>query len=240
MKLAVLADIHANLEALEATLIAAEKAGAERIVSLGDVVGYGADPVACINRLKEVGAVCILGNHDQAMVDSRQLRSLNPLAADTILRCRDLVSESELDFLRSFAYRRVEFGAVFVHANPIRPEEWEHLLLHRQIVWCMERLDWHIGLFGHTHHAGIYCKMHAQVVPLTSSSVAIGHHRYLVNPGSVGQPRDGDWRAAFAVWDVDGGYIELCRTEYPVQQTQEKMSRAEWPPYLVERLSRGE
>jgi len=240
MKIALLADIHANLEALETTLVAAEKAGAQRFFSLGDAVGYGADPVACINRLQEVEAVCILGNHDQAMVDAQHLKSLNPLARDTILRSRERLSANEVEYLRSFSFRRVEFGSAFAHANPIKPEEWEPLFLYDQVVWCMERLDWQISFIGHTHNPAIYCQIQGRVVQLGSSKVAIGHHQYLVNPGSVGQPRDGDWRAAFALWDLDRQYVELCRVEYPVEQTQEKMHQAGWPPYLAERLSRGE
>ena len=240
MKVALLADIHSNLEALETTLIAAEKSGAERIYSLGDAVGYGVDAVACINRLREVDAVCILGNHDQAMVDAKHLRSLNSSARETILMSRDWLTTEELDYLSSFAYRRMEFGGAFSHANPITPEEWEPLFLYDQVVWCMERLDWQMGFVGHTHHPAIFCKRQDDVVPLTSTRVAIGHHQYIVNPGSVGQPRDGDWRASFALWDLDGHYVELQRVEYPVQQTQAKMEEAGWPAYLTERLGRGE
>ena len=240
MKIALLADIHANLEALETTLIAAEKAGADRFVSLGDVVGYGLDAVACLNRLKEVEAVCILGNHDQAMVDPMHLHTLNDCARESILRSRDFMTPGEFDYLQSFSYRRVESGGAFAHANPLLPEDWEPLLLYEQVAWCMQRLDWQMGFVGHTHHAAIYCKTDNQILQLTSSKVAIGHHQYLVNPGSVGQPRDGDWRAAFALWDMDRHYVELMRTEYPVQKTQEKMQSAGWPRYATERLSRGE
>ena len=240
MKVALLADIHANLEALESTLLAAEKAGAHRFVSLGDVVGYGLDAVACINRLKEVEAVCILGNHDQAMVDPFHLHTLNECARETILRTRDTLSLEEIDYLHSFSFRRVESGGAFSHANPLLPEDWEPLLLQQQVEWCMDRLDWQMGFVGHTHHAAIYCKTDHQILQLTSARVAIGHHQYLVNPGSVGQPRDGDWRAAFAIWDIDGHYVELMRSEYAVQKTQEKLEGAGWPRYATERLSRGE
>lgn len=240
MKLALLADIHANLEALETTLIAAEKAGAQRFFSLGDAVGYGVDPVACLNRLQEVEAVCVLGNHDQAMVDTQHLKSLNYLARDTILRSRELLSDNEIEYLQSFAFRRVEFGGSFAHANPVKPEEWDALLLHEEVVWCMNRLDWQISFIGHTHHSAIYCKIQERIVPLASAKVAIGHHKYLVNPGSVGQPRDGDWRASFALWDLDAQYVELYRVEYPVERTQKKMHQAGWPTYMAERLSRGE
>ena len=240
MKLALLADIHANLEALETTLIAAEKAGAQRFFSLGDAVGYGVDPVACLNRLQEVEAVCILGNHDQAMVDTQQLKSLNSFARDTILRSREWLGDNEIEYLQSFAFRRVEFGSVFAHANPIEPEEWEALFLPQQLEWCMSLLDWPISFFGHTHHSAIYCQIQERTVPLSSAKLVVGHHKYLVNPGSVGQPRDGDWRASFALWDLDQEYVELHRVEYPVERTQEKMQQAGWPTYVAERLSRGE
>lgn len=240
MKLAILADIHANLEALEATLIAIEREGATRLIALGDVVGYGPDPVACIYRLQEAGATCVLGNHDEALVDRARVRELNSLARDSVLGSREMVGEAELDFIRTFAFRHVEYGAAFAHANPLRPEDWQALYLHEHVSWCLERLDWRIGFVGHTHHAGIYCRLDGQIIPLTSSEVAIGRHRYLINPGSVGQPRDGDWRAAFAIWDVDVDRVDLLRVEYPVQRTQSKLEALNWPAYQAERLVRGE
>jgi len=240
MKLAILADIHGNLEALEAVLIAAEKAQAERIISLGDVVGYGADPRGCIYRLQEAKASLILGNHDQAIVDPSLIRSFNCDARQTLIGTRELLSQEMVDLLGTAAFRRVEFGGFMAHANPIRPEAWELLFAYDQIAWCMERSDWPVGFFGHTHHAGIYCQMGSRVVSLTSSRVAIGPHKYMINPGSVGQPRDGDWRAAFALWDVNENVIELHRIEYPVEKAQQKIESAGWPIYQAERLMRGE
>lgn len=240
MKLAVLADIHGNLEALEAVLIQAERAGAERIVSLGDVVGYGADPLGCVYRLQEVDAAAILGNHDQAMVDPTQIRVFNTGARHSLLRAQEVLDEDALGHFRRAAYRRVEFGGVLAHANPVRPEDWELLYNHEDVRWAMQEMEWSLGFFGHTHHAAIYCEVGAQVVRLTSASVAIGPHRYLINPGSVGQPRDGDWRAAFALWDVDRHLVELRRVEYAVQVAQEKIADSGGPAYQSERLAAGE
>ena len=241
MKIAILGDIHANAEALEAVLTAADKAGAEAIVVLGDVVGYGADPAACIRRLREAHVNCVLGNHDEALVDCRLARSLNSLARDAIIRSRDMIAEDDLDYLRSFAYRHVAYGGAFAHANPIKPEEWRHMLLLSDIEWCLSRQDWRVAFVGHTHYPGIYCaREEDQVAELTSTEVAIGRHRYLINPGSVGQPRDGDWRACYGLWDLDRQYYQLQRVEYPVQQTQQKIREAGWPYYLADRLSKGE
>ena len=240
MKYAILADIHANLEALEAVLIAAETEGADHYIALGDIVGYGVDPVACVNRLREHEFVCVLGDHDQALVECRRARSFNPLARNTILRSRNLVSEAELGYIRHFGFRHFEYDAVFAHANPVRPEGWLHMMLHRDIAWCLEQLDWRVAFVGHTHHPGIYCGTGSQVISLTSSEVSVGPHRYLINPGSVGQPRDGDRRASYALWDVEAEYVQLRRVEYPVEKTQEKLRHADWPEYLGERLGRGE
>jgi predicted phosphodiesterase len=241
MKVAVLADIHANLEALEAVLIAAEKDGAQRFFVLGDVVGYGIDPVACINRLKEIDAVCVMGNHDQAMVEPSYLKELNPLARSAILSTRQSLGDPELTYLKSFPFRHIEHGASLTHANPIIPEDWQHIYLYEHVRWCLEEMDWEVAFVGHTHHRAVCCQFkRGHVANLTSSMVALGRHRYLVNPGSVGQPRDGDWRASYALWDLERSFIELNRIEYPVRRTQEKLAQAEWPDFLVKRLATGE
>ncbi|NKB67288.1 MAG: hypothetical protein GKR89_09535 [Candidatus Latescibacteria bacterium] len=240
MKVAILADIHANIEALEAVLLAADKAGAQRFVVLGDIVGYGPDPVACIYRLQEVGAIGLLGNHDQALVEPECLVALNHEARQTLLLSRDLLGPAQLSYLASLAFRHVEWGGVFTHANPIAPEGWEHLYLHEQVAWCLRRMDWQVGFVGHTHIAAIYCKIGDQIVSLTSAQVAVGRHQFLINPGSVGQPRDRDSRASFALWDLDLEHVELRRVEYPVRKTQAKMAQAGWPCYATERLALGE
>ena len=240
MRLAVLSDIHGNLEALEAVLLEIDRLSVDGVIVLGDIVGYGPDPLACIYRIREAAAACVLGNHDEALVDPTHVRELNPVARDTLLRSREMVSEEELAYLRTFAFRHVEADGVFTHANPILPEQWQHLQLFEHIRWCLDELEWHIAFVGHTHHAGMYCKTDHQVVPLPSSELAVGHHRYPVNVGSVGQPRDGDPRACFALWDIAVGRAELRRVEYRYQRTQEKLTALGWPFYAAERLARGE
>jgi len=240
VKIAVLADIHANLEALEAILIAAENARVDRVICLGDIVGYGPDPLGCIYRLKEVDAQIILGNHDQAVIDPSHIQHFNQMARPSLYHAHEALGEEEIGFLRQAAYRWIEFDAVFAHANPLKPEEWEPLHMYDKIVWCMSRLDWSLAFVGHTHEASIHCKMHTKPVPLTSTTVAIGPHFYLINVGSVGQPRDGDWRASYALWDTDQHLVELHRIEYPVHTTQRKIVELNYPSYLADRLSQGE
>ena len=240
MIVAVLADIHANLEALEAVLLHAEKSGAQQFYVLGDVVGYGVDPVASIYRLKEFEARCLLGNHDQAMIEPRLAHTLNPYGREALLATRQALGPDELAYLSGFPLLRNDLGAVFAHAAPAQPEDWRPLLLHAEIARCMTAASWSLGFVGHTHQAGIYLRQGRQIAHLTSKTVAVGRHQYLINPGSVGQPRDGDWRASFALWDTATNIIELERVEYPLESTQRKMTQMDWPPYLIDRLAKGE
>lgn len=240
MRIAVLADVHGNLEALESVLIAIHKDGADRVYVLGDIVGYGPDPTACIYRIREAEAICVLGNHDEALIKPAHIHELNPMARETLLHSRDMVGVDELDYLRSFAYRCSEGDAVLSHANPAEPENWQCLFLFEHIDWCLQALTSRIAFVGHTHYPAIYCHMDATSVPLTSSEVAIGRHRYLINVGSVGQPRDGDPRACYALWDTGSSRVELRRVDYAVQRTQEKIHALGWPVYVAERLARGE
>lgn len=240
MKIAILGDVHGNLEALEAVLIAVEREGAEKIICLGDIVGYGPDPLGCIYRLQEVGALLVAGNHDQAILFPSQIQSFNVYARPSLLYTHEVLGEDERHFLGQSTMQFELEGAIFSHANPISPSEWEPLFMHRKITWCMDSLQHTMAFVGHTHHAAIHCKMRSRTFALTSSTVAIGPHQYLVNPGSVGQPRDGDWRASYALWDIAGGYVELQRVEYAVKRTKEKMIQLGYPDYTAQRLTKGE
>ena len=142
-------------------------------------------------------------------------------------------------YLRTFAFRHAEGEAVFTHANPLEPEQWQSLYLFEHVDWCLAGLDAQIAFVGHTHYPGIYCRMDSTSVLLTSSQVAIGRHRYLVNVGSVGQPRDGDPRAAYAIYDLKAGTIELRRLEYDFEKTQAKILEAGLPERLANRLAMG-
>jgi predicted phosphodiesterase len=239
MKIAILGDIHGNLEALEAVLIAVGREGANRVICLGDIVGYGPDPLGCIYRLQEVEADLVLGNHDQAILFPEKIRSFNPFARPSLLHAHEIIGVDERSFLKKSTMQLEMDGAIFSHANPIAPEEWEPLFMHRKISWCMDHLEHTMAFVGHTHHAMIHCKMRSRTLALTSSTVAIGPHQYLVNPGSVGQPRDGDWRASYALWDLAGGYVELQRVEYAVKRTKEKMLNLGYPDFTAQRLVKG-
>ena len=248
MRIAVIADIHANLEALEAALIAIEREGIDRVICLGDIVGYGPDPLGCIYRLQEVEALVLLGNHDQAIINPQNIRSFNATARPSLIYACECIGQQERAYLEElpFVIEGCEVegiqgmnDVVFAHASPVNSAEWEPLFLQSSIANVMNKLGRKIAFVGHTHYAGIHCKMNARTLALTSSIVAIGPHQYLVNSGSIGQPRDGNWRASYAIWDIDKNGVELHRVEYPVGRTQEKMRGLDFPQFTIERLSQG-
>ena len=248
MRVAVISDIHANLEALEAALIAIEREGIDRIICLGDIVGYGPDPLGCIYRLQEVEALGLLGNHDQAVINPPMIRTFNATARPSLIYACECIGEQERAYLEGLPLI-IEGGeieglkglndAVFAHASPINPVEWEPLFLHKSIANAMDAFERKIAFVGHTHYAGIHCKIRARTIALTSSIVAIGPHQYLVNSGSIGQPRHGKWGASYAIWDVEKNSVELHSVEYPVRRTQEKMQALGFPQFTIERLSQG-
>ncbi|MEE3235192.1 MAG: metallophosphoesterase family protein [Candidatus Latescibacterota bacterium] len=244
MKITILSDIHANLEALETVMIESERSGISRFISLGDVVGYGPDPVACINRLRDVKATLIAGNHDLALLNKNEIRLFNAFVRPSLFYAVEVVGKQELDYLgsQSLVYHgknELNIG-VFAHANPRDPIQMLPLYLAESIEDYMQLVENKITFVGHTHAPSIFCKIRNRVQTLTSSMFAIGPHKYLVNPGSVGQPRDGDSRASYAIWDTDQNNIEIKRTEYPFQKTQEKMHEVGFPIYTIERLASGE
>ena len=244
MKITILSDIHANLEALETVMVESERMGVNKFISLGDVVGYGPDPVGCINRLREVKATLIAGNHDLALIDTNQIRLFNPFARPSLFQAVAEVGRKELDYLASqfavyYGKNELSLGA-FAHSDPIEPLKMKPLYLVDSVIEFFELIQNKVTFVGHTHTPSIYCKVRDRVQTLTSSMFAVGPHKYLVNPGSVGQPRDGDVRASYAIWDTEQNNIQIKRTEYPFRKTQEKMLKIGFPLYTIERLASGE
>ena len=244
MKIAIIADIHANLEALETVLIACESDGVDKYICLGDIVGYGPDPVACIQRLIEVQAIFVAGDHDIAVLNTKDISLFNTLVRPSLFYAAEEIGAEEREYLSK--YTTVYFGegeyssCVFSHANPSQPTDWEYLVTLQQISKCLDAIDRKVVFVGHTHDAKIYCKIRSDTATLTSLTVAVGSHKYLVNSGSVGQPRDGDPRTAYAIWDSERNNIELKRLEYPIEHTQNKMRNLGFPGYTIDRLATGE
>ena len=243
MRYAILADIHANLAALTAVLDDIERRGeADEIWCLGDVVGYGPEPRECIARLRQVSQVCVLGNHDGAAVGKVDISVFNPDAAVANRWTAKQLTPDDRDFLEELP-TVIEMGDfTLAHGSPREPVR-EYLLSIQSAQDNLAHFRTRYCLVGHTHTPAVFTCEETGVCSaqhLTPERpLAPGKGRMIINPGAVGQPRDGDPRASYATYDDEAGVVTLYRVAYDVRATQTKMTERGLPMSLVARLSRG-
>jgi predicted phosphodiesterase len=239
MRIAVLSDIHANLAALEAVLGAIGTIDA--VWHLGDVVGYGPEPNAVVERLSSIGAVGVRGNHDAAACGGPEIDWFNPDARAAMEWTREAIAEPTRDWLGGLPERRVEGDFTLVHGSP-RDPTWEYVTSAAIARANIEVLGTTYGLHGHTHVPVIYREDDGRVEAISPGAgerVALEGKRALINPGSVGQPRDGDPAASYLVLDTSAGSCSWHRVSYDVTAVQAAMAAASLPSRLVARLSYG-
>ena len=243
MRYLVISDIHANLAALEAVL---EDAGPfDMIWCLGDVVGYGPDPNECVVRLREFDHVCVAGNHDWAALGKLDLEDFNPDARQANAWTQKQLTPTARAYLEALPLRIQREDFLLVHGSPREPI-WEYVLDLGQAVVNFTQFDERICLVGHTHiplgfvRDLVHQDYHV-LVPPYPAPVALNspQMRMILNPGSVGQPRDGDPRASYALLDTKAKTWELRRVEYPIEITQERMRAHDLPRRLIQRLEIG-
>jgi predicted phosphodiesterase len=246
MRLLVLTDIHANLSALEASLTAAEGSW-ERLVCLGDVVGYGPDPNEVTTRIRELGAVTIRGNHDKAVAELMPIDDFNPVAKAAVNWTRSQLSNENLGWLAGLPQGPLEAeGVVLVHGA--FQDEDEYVFTPSQALEGLLDSTSQVTFFGHTHYQGgfSYADPELEVLSLhprsneTRCALRLeDDKRYLLNPGSIGQPRDTDPRAGFAIADLENHTVEFWRVPYDIAGVQQRMRDAKLPEPLVLRLQVG-
>lgn len=247
MRYLLLSDIHSNLEALEACLELAQ-GKYHQAICLGDLVGYGPDPNAVIERLQPLARVIIRGNHDKACAGLSDAADFNPLAREATVWTRQALTPEHFEFLRQLPSGPVLLdGFQIVHGAPL--DEDEYLVGPNQALPALRAMEIQAVFFGHSHHQGGFMltpkgrfqsiRVAAREPGLTAVLPLEDGARYLINPGSIGQPRDGDWRAAFASFDTEHNQVEYYRTPYDLPKTQEKMQKAGLPAPLIKRLEYG-
>lgn len=258
MKVLVISDIHANLAALDTVLKDAQSRGYDEIWCLGDVVGYGPDPNGCVERLAELGpqlTVRLAGNHDYAVLGKEiNVDDFNPEAKKAVLWTREQLTAEAwayLDALSGQAVQRGEF--MLVHGSP-RDSVWEYVLSPRIARENFEEVtDFRCCLVGHTHVPAMFsyrvdrrdgklfgrCLQHRLTPSPPDLALSFDQVRLIINPGSVGQPRDHDPRASYALLDTETRLWTYVRVEYPIEQTQHRMMGAQLPERLINRLSFG-
>ena len=242
MRTAVFSDIHANLEALEAVRRAAEERAVQKWVCLGDVVGYGADPAACLTAVRSLTHQILQGNHDAAVAGLQHLEYFNDYAREAVLWTREHLGEEDRQFLAGLPLICACDQAFFVHAEPVDPGAWGYVESSTDAAAAMAAVDRTFCFVGHSHRALAYATCGAGVKLVAEGEGRFELRagcRYLVNVGSVGQPRDRDARSCFAIYDDEAGSIELVRTGYDISRAQEKILGAGLPPFLAARLRSG-
>ncbi len=241
MRTLIISDIHANLTALEAVL--ADAGQVEAVWCLGDLVGYCPDPNECIERIASLPNLqCIMGNHDAAAVGSIEVDAFNPDARKTVLWTQERLAPANKEYLKNLPERLKLDYITLVHGSPFKPI-WEYLLDTRSATISFEFFDTHYCFVGHTHLPVLYYlpddRQTAQlIVPEHISQMTLAP-RAILNPGSVGQPRDRDPRAAYALLDMENFTWEWHRVEYDIQNVQERMRKENLPERHITRLSAG-
>jgi diadenosine tetraphosphatase ApaH/serine/threonine PP2A family protein phosphatase len=240
VRYAVLSDVHANLEALEAVLAdAAPRAGG--VLCLGDVVGYGADPEACVELLATRGQVLVAGNHEHGVAGLLDLDWFNPWARAAAEWTRERLDDAHRAWLGALPLTAEVGDATLAHASPDRPDEWEYLVSAEDGFAVFGAFATRLCFVGHSHLPGVW-SLGSSGPAFEPGSVEIAleaGRRYLVNVGSVGQPRDRDPRAAYALWDAEAGRVEIRRVAYDVATARRKITEAGLPQFLAERLAAG-
>ena len=250
MRILLLSDIHANLEALDAALAAASSF--DVVVNLGDIVGYGASPNEVTGRSRELGKFFVRGNHDKAATGVMDLDDFNPMAAAAALWTRKELTPANLDWLRALPQGPVSLpdfpNVQLVHGSP--NDEDEYVVSLGDALAPLITLTNPLTFFGHTHLQGGFFANGSSADGFRPEYRTVGQPesvplqlkpstRYLINPGSVGQPRDGDWRAAFALFDSEAQIVHFHRTPYNLKAAQDRIFDAKLPPRLATRLAAG-
>jgi diadenosine tetraphosphatase ApaH/serine/threonine PP2A family protein phosphatase len=239
MRIAVVSDVHANLPALDAVLAAAGPIDA--VWHLGDVVGYGPDPDGVVERLRAIGAVGVKGNHDAAAVGGPEIEWFNPDARRAMEWTRTTISRGSAAWLDALPQAVREGDCTLVHGSPREPI-WEYVTSVPVARANLEVMQTRLGLHGHTHLPVAFIEEDGRVEvvsPGDGSELELRGRRALVNPGSVGQPRDGDPRSSFLVLDTAADTVRWHRVGYDVAAVQGAMRSAGLPASLVTRLSLG-
>jgi len=239
MRLAVLSDIHGNREALAAVIAAGRTRGVDAWLCLGDIVGYGADPRACLDAVRELTDAVLLGNHDAAAVGLQDLENFNLYARRAAEWTAEQLDDAERHYLAALPLVLDEGDARFVHAEPVRPAEWGYIFDLADAQTALAATAQRYCFVGHSH-IPFLCAEEGGDVARADAGPVRSRARYLANVGSVGQPRDGDPRACFALWDRAAGTLELVRCPYAVAAAQDKIIAAGLPSFLAERLARGQ
>lgn len=245
MKYGIFGDIHGNLEALEAVLADMESQGVTHPMCIGDLVGYGANPAECLEVVRALACPVVRGNHDDWVTQMKNPASFSEDARKALDYTRKKLSPSQLNYLRRLPYVKVEESMTLVHATLDGPENWGYVSTRLEAETSFLYQKTSLCFLGHTHRPAVFIKDH-EVRPIEFRRVDVHPERlkvsrkFLFNVGSIGQPRDGDWRSAYAIYDPKSEIVELRRLNYDIDRAAQKVLKAGLPESLAKRLFKGD
>ncbi|MBI3418219.1 MAG: metallophosphoesterase family protein [Verrucomicrobia bacterium] len=239
MKYAIIADIHANLEALETVLKDIKEQGCTHYACLGDVVGYNANPRECLDIIRDMGMPCVKGNHDELCSQEGTPDGFNPYAAEAVNWTRRQLSAEDRKWLRELKYLKLVSSFTIVHATLDGPQRWGYVFEKLAAAASFTYQNTSVCFFGHTHVPVAFIRDTVVRGGTYSKFKVEPGKKYFVNVGSVGQPRDGNPKAAYVIYDLDESSIELRRLDYDIAKTKDKILKAGLPPRLADRLDNG-
>ena len=239
MKYAVIADIHANLEALNVVLEDSRSQKCTHYCCVGDVVGYNANPKECLDMIRDMAMPCVKGNHDEYCSTEDSLEGFNPHAAEAVNWTRKQLSEVDKLWLRDMKYVRLVASFSMVHATLDGPQRWGYVFDKLAAAASFTYQNTSVCFFGHTHVPVAFIRDSVVRGGTYSKFKVEPGRKYFVNVGAVGQPRDGNPKSAYVIYDMDEGSIELRRLDYDIATTQKKILEAGLPPRLADRLAVG-
>ncbi len=239
MKFAIFGDIHANLEALEAVLADAKRNECTDYICLGDIVGYNANPHECCQIIRNLECPVVKGNHDEQASVPDDVHGFNPLAEAAMAWTRNQITDADKQWLRDLQFTRQVYGFTIVHATLDAPQRWGYVFNQLDAAKSFLYQRTPVCFHGHTHAPRAYVRdSSVRSVAFKELQIEPGK-KYFLNVGSVGQPRDGDWHASYAIYHADQQIVELRRIEYDIYLAQDKIVEAGLPRRLAERLAAG-
>src|SRR5215470_2821062 len=239
MRFAIFSDVHANLEALDAVLANAHARKCTHFVCLGDVVGYNANPHECVERIQELDCPIVKGNHDEQASLFESSTDFNPIAERAIQWTRDHLTEKDKGWLRDLPLQKQVRDFTIVHATLDMPARWGYVFNNLDAAASFTYQRTNVCFFGHTHVPMVFvrdevvCRERVELVRIEPTK------KYFINMGSVGQPRDGNWRAAYCIYDTENNLVQQFRVKYDLAAVQKKIAEAGLPRLLAERLAIG-
>ena len=242
----IFSDLHSNLEALERFIQIRETIPHDRVVCLGDTVGYNADPNECVDWVRQNADIVLAGNHDYGAVGKTDVSYFNSYALEACLWTRKELTESNSEYLSGLPIKKEQDGILWVHSSPFEPEEWHYVVNKYDGEENFPHFETPMCFLGHSHKPMILEQEPGGKVEAVYGG-AVEHWeyslksdcRYIINVGSLGQPRDGFPSPGFVVYDADQSSLEFRRFDYNIERTQEKIGSKNLPKFLAERLSAG-